>query len=302
MIFFKYYFIIIIFDNITYAMHDQDTVLNLNQDNVDVNNEIENQQNKETKNTTIIKKNVCDASIKSSNIITVMIQTIIIRCRSATITTENIDDILQENKCPICWEDFDKRYMSFTLRKPIALHDSHAVKKHEFCERCLITLMGKTPIKCPTCRYELQIQDEKQLQKNLYLVCKKYLKETSQNIWNSLNLACLGQFLRHSMHLINIITPVFQPWAYLICFYTGIPTGLLIGIHITDTIKEQTLSILLFVLASINLFLTTFEGFFQNSPLYDLKKNDLEVWFLLHALIISFGIYFGIAMRITDWE
>ena len=69
------------------------------------------------------------------------------------------------DRCPICWENFDKRCMSLTLRRPIVLHNSHAVEKHEFCESCLITLMDKKPIQCPTCRYELQIQDEKKLPK-----------------------------------------------------------------------------------------------------------------------------------------
>jgi len=288
---------IITIGNITYAMDDQnDTVLELNQVKIYIsNNEIDKQKNKDVvKNTTtIIKQNVHDMSIKPSNIITMILQTIVIRCSPCQISTDNIDDVLQENQCPICWEDFDKRYMSFTLRKPIALHDSHALKKHEFCERCLITLMEKTPIKCPTCRYELQIQDEKQLlPTKRHLIWKKYLKKAPQNIWK--NLICLGEFSRKSMHFINIIASVFQPWAYFICFYINFPTGLLIGIHIMDTIKIKTLSILLFMLVLINLFLATFEGFLQISPSSDITKHFSASWFILHALIILAGIYFGV--------
>jgi hypothetical protein len=93
----KYYFIgIIIVMNITHTMNDSNKGgLELKQINVKMNDEIEHQQNNLTQNTTTIMRNnvISDSSIESSNYITALITTIIIRCRPRGIITDDIDEM-----------------------------------------------------------------------------------------------------------------------------------------------------------------------------------------------------------------
>jgi len=94
MILLKYYFLSIIIINTTYARNDSNTGLELNQINVNIIND-KNEQSKTQNNMVIIKNNVSDSSqsIESSNYITTLIKTIVIKCRPRNIITDDIDEI-----------------------------------------------------------------------------------------------------------------------------------------------------------------------------------------------------------------
>lgn len=97
MILLKYYFLSIIVINTTYARNDSNTGLELNQINVNIIND-DNEQSKTQNNMVIIKNNVSDSSqsIESSNYITTLIKTIVIKCRPRNIITDDIDEMSLE--------------------------------------------------------------------------------------------------------------------------------------------------------------------------------------------------------------
>jgi len=155
---------------------------------------------------------------------------------STEIPTLNIATAAVENECSICYEEFNQR-----LRKPITIHISHGIK-HEFCEHCIIKLIDLHPIRCPTCRYILNTQEQNQL-----LEIRPY-----RNIIK-ISTTCLRTFF----HLANFITPysnicTYGPLMLLLSFYFGITFGLEFNSRVWN-VKEK--NIIISILTIINLIL-----------------------------------------------
>jgi len=150
------------------------------------------------------------------------------------------------DQCPICFDNYDKRCISLSLRKPIILHKNVATGVvHEICEKCLLDLMAAEPlIECPHCQNFLSLREENQLPKKI-LKCKHAIFSHG------------GLAFRSVVHLANFIMPFYETCTMGINLYTTMFFGIVLYLEFTKGTSILNTTTLLYMwcllLAEVNL-------------------------------------------------